>query len=245
MKNKDRRNIDRKKYFTAVFSLVFVLAVMASVSLIADSSTKGQNIPQGEISQIEPDEVKPVDVNKNAAPKISNPKEETTKPLEKLDDKKVSDDKSEQTQPQKNSEPKASKEELSFSWPLEGEIVLDYSGDKAVYDPTLDQYRTNDNLCISAPEKTAVKASAAGEVEKVYESYESGYSVVIDHKDGFKTTYSQRGEDVAVKEGEKVSQGQVLGYVGKTSPYGAALGSHLEFSMSQNDENVDPKSLLK
>lgn len=47
-----------------------------------------------------------------------------------------------------------------FNWPLEGDIVMDFSSDALVYDATLEQYRTNDCICISASQGTPVKAAA-------------------------------------------------------------------------------------
>lgn len=132
-----------------------------------------------------------------------------------------------------------------FAYPVEGEILLPYSMDHAIYDPTLDQYRTNASISLSAEEGTAVKAAADGVVKKVKEDTETGMTVVIEHGENWLTTYGQLDETVKVKEGETVKQGQTIGSVAAPTKYGMALGSHLEFAMEQNGEPKDPAENLK
>ncbi|MBM6829162.1 M23 family metallopeptidase [Anaerotignum lactatifermentans] len=136
-------------------------------------------------------------------------------------------------------------ETAQFIYPLTGEILLPYSVETAIYDPTLEQYRTNDNICMAAEEGTPVMAVADGTVAEIKDDERTGRTVVIDHADGWRTTYSPLSEDVAVAEGDTVGQGETIGTVGQPEKYGAALGSHLQFSMEQNGEKVDPQTKLK
>ena len=135
-------------------------------------------------------------------------------------------------------------EKAVFIYPVKGEILLDYSMDKVIYDPTLEQYRTNDTISIASAEGTQVLASAAGTVEEVKEDAKTGKTVVIAHKDGWRTTYSPLQEGVSVKEGDEVKQGQEIGQVAKPVGYGAGLSNHLCFGMEQNGERKDPKQQL-
>lgn len=132
-----------------------------------------------------------------------------------------------------------------FAYPVEGEILLPYSVDHAIYDPTLDQYRTNAGISLSAEEGTAVKAAADGVVKEVKKDAETGMTVVIEHGENWLTTYGQLDETVKVKEGETVKQGQTIGSVAAPTKYGVALGSHLEFAMEQNGEPKNPVENLK
>lgn len=132
-----------------------------------------------------------------------------------------------------------------MSWPVEGRIVMDYSVDTAVYDKTLDQYRTNSSLCISAAADTEVVAAADGIVEAVSYDKVNGNSVMINHGNGWKTTYSQLREDVNVTEGEVVCEGDIIGRIGAPSAYSEALGTHLDFTVSRDEASVDPKTVLK
>ncbi|MBR4935102.1 MAG: M23 family metallopeptidase [Anaerotignum sp.] len=135
-------------------------------------------------------------------------------------------------------------EKQTFAYPLQGDVVLPYSVDHAIYDPTLEQYRTNASISISAEQGTAVKAAADGTVQEIAEDAESGRSITIAHNGGWLTTYGQLEEAVNVKEGDKVAQGQVIGVVNSPTKYGAALGSHLEFAMEQNGVSENPLEYL-
>lgn len=130
-----------------------------------------------------------------------------------------------------------------FSYPVQGKIVLPYSADHAIYDPTLDQYRTNESISLAAAEGTAVKAAAEGTVKEVLEDTEAGNVVVIEHSNGWLTTYGQLA--VSVKEGDRVEQGQAIGQVSAPTKYGVALGTHLEFAMEKEGKSVDPAKTLQ
>lgn len=128
--------------------------------------------------------------------------------------------------------------------PVEGQIVMDFSPEIAVFDPTLEQYRTNDSICIAAEVGSPVSASADGVV------YDAGYDeimgnyVVIDHGNGWMSTYSRLGANIPAAVGDIVNGGEVIGYVGEPTDFGSALGSHLEFGVCHNDEAEDPKLLF-
>lgn len=80
-----------------------------------------------------------------------------------------------------------------------------------------------------------VVAAASGEV--ITASYDGSYGnyVVIDHG-GTSTVYAHMS-GLAVSQGQYVSQGQTIGYVGAT---GRATGTHLHFEVYVGDERVDP-----
>ena len=130
-----------------------------------------------------------------------------------------------------------------FFYPVEGKIVLPYSADHAIYDPTLDQYRTNESISLAAAEGTEVKAAAEGTVIEILEDTEAGNVVVIEHSNGWLTTYGQLA--ASVKEGDRVEQGQSIGQVSAPTKYGVALGTHLEFAMEKEGKSVDPAKTLK
>jgi len=136
-------------------------------------------------------------------------------------------------------------ETKEMSWPVNGQIVMDYSIETAIYDKTLDQYRTNDSISISAPVGTEVKAAAEGVVEKIFTDEENGQSIVLNHGNGWLTTYSQlEQKTVLVKEGQIVKEGETLGKVGEPTNYSVMLGSHLDFKITKDELAQDPKLVL-
>ena len=80
-------------------------------------------------------------------------------------------------------QPARKNEQPVFAAPLEGEmkVVLGYSTDHAIYDPTLEQYRTNASVSLSAKQGTEVKAAADGVVKEVKKDAQAGNLVRIAH----------------------------------------------------------------
>lgn len=144
-------------------------------------------------------------------------------------------------------QPARKNEQPVFAAPLEGEmkVVLGYSTDHAIYDPTLEQYRTNASVSLSAKQGTEVKAAADGVVKEVKKDAQAGNLVRIAHGEDWLTTYGQLADAVAVKEGESVKQGQRIGTVAAPTKYGVALGEHLIFAMEQNGEPQNPIEKMK
>lgn len=132
-----------------------------------------------------------------------------------------------------------------FSYPVQGEFVMPYSVDSAIYDPTLDQYHTNNSLSISAQTGTPVKAAEKGTVKEITKDEENGNRVSIEHEGGWLTTYSQLADEISVKVGEAVTKGQALGTVGEPTMYTVALGSHVEFAVEKDGETVDPETVVE
>lgn len=96
-------------------------------------------------------------------------------------------------------------------------------------------------LDIGAGSGAPIYASAAGRV--IYAAPRGGYGncVMIAHDDGYTTLYAHQSE-IAVSEGQWVSQGQVIGYVGST---GDSTGPHLHISFITPDGNfVDPLNFI-
>jgi murein DD-endopeptidase MepM/ murein hydrolase activator NlpD len=129
-------------------------------------------------------------------------------------------------------------------WPVQGELAMAYSMDRLIYDPTLDQYRTNDDIRISAQEGTPVKAGADGKIVEINNNQVYGNYIVVDNGNGWLTTYGQLMDGLLVNEGDIVKAGQVIGGVGKPSAYGALNGTHVNLRITKENEPIDPQTVL-
>lgn len=129
-----------------------------------------------------------------------------------------------------------------FGYPLEadGEVVMSYSVDSAIYDPTLDLYRTNASVSIAATAGDTVTAVESGVVKEIKDDDEKGKTIVLEHKNSWLTTYSQLAEELSVAQGQTVEKGQLLGTIAEPSKYSVALGTHLEFAMEKDGASVNP-----
>ena len=96
---------------------------------------------------------------------------------------------------------------------------------------------------IAAPSGTPIRASGEGRVVQVGRFGGYGRFVRIRHGGNVETTYGHlsRYADV-LKVGQKVRQGQVIGYVGRS---GRTTGPHLHFEIRRDGKPVDPLALPK
>lgn len=87
---------------------------------------------------------------------------------------------------------------------------------------------------------TTVMASSGGTV--TFAGWQNGYgnTIVISHGNGIKTRYAHLNK-IAVSDGQKVSQGDTIGYSGNT---GRSTGPHLHFEVLLNGEAVNPLKYL-
>lgn len=128
--------------------------------------------------------------------------------------------------------------------PVDGKIVMNYSPDHAVYDITLEQYRTNPAISVKVPEGTAVKAAASGTVKTVSANPREGNFVVISHGNGLESMYGQLQPVVDIKQGDTVSKNQQIGTVAAPTKYSVNEGAHLYFAVTQNQLPQNPEVMF-
>ena len=97
------------------------------------------------------------------------------------------------------------------------------------------------NLLISIE---LVKAVKRAEVEEIRKTPEYGKTVLMDLGNGYSALYGQV-KDLAVKEGDIVEKGQVIGKVAAPSDYYTLEGTNLYFQMEKDKKSVDPLKYLE
>ena len=84
----------------------------------------------------------------------------------------------------------------------------------------------------------------AGAVLSVTDDPLMGTTVVLEHDNGYQTTYANLQAKPNVEAGDPVSAGQIIGAVGTTAVAESARAPHLHFEMREDGESVDPVSYL-
>lgn len=93
---------------------------------------------------------------------------------------------------------------------------------------------------LSAPNMTAIYATADGTITVA--DFRCGYGnfVKINHENGYKTAYAHL-QKIATENFQKVRKGDLIGYVGST---GQSTGNHLHYEIYYLDGLVDPEPTL-
>ena len=144
------------------------------------------------------------------------------------------------TEPAELSTPKR----LTTVRPVDGETLYAYAADHLAFNETTKDWRTHEGVDLSAALGQDVVAAADGSVYTIYEDESLGMTVVLRHTDGYTTHYSNLDEEVAVKVGDTVEAGTVLGTVGQTACIETAAQPHLHFAVFHNNVPVDPEDFF-
>lgn len=121
----------------------------------------------------------------------------------------------------------------SFIWPANGQIVSRF-GPKA-------NGLVNDGINIAAREGDPIWASADGDIAYAGNELKGyGNMMIVKHAGGWMTAYAH-ASDMLVAKGDKVKQGDLIGYVGKT---GEVTTAQLHFGIREGKTAIDPEKIL-
>lgn len=108
----------------------------------------------------------------------------------------------------------------------------------ARYHPVLQRVRAHKGVDMAAPTGTRVKASGDATVSFVGRKGGYGNVIVLKHNQGISTVYGHLSRFApGLRAGRKVSQGEIIGFVGMT---GVATGPHLHYEFLLNGQHRDP-----
>jgi murein DD-endopeptidase MepM/ murein hydrolase activator NlpD len=109
------------------------------------------------------------------------------------------------------------------------------------FHPVLKTWRAHKGIDYGAPTGTRVRATADGYVTFAGRKGGYGNMVTVRHPNGYSTLYAHlSGFAEGVRQGKRVIQGEVVGFVGST---GLATGSHLHYEFHVNGVHQNPMRL--
>lgn len=135
-------------------------------------------------------------------------------------------------------------ENSTLDWPASGAVLIDYSMDKTVYFPTLEQYRYNPALIIGGEVGEVIHAAQEGIVSSVKQDAQTGLTVTLDMGNGYSATYGQLKE-VPVEIGAYVNKGQILGYLSEPTKYYSVEGANLYFELLKDGIPLNPLDYME
>lgn len=129
--------------------------------------------------------------------------------------------------------------ENGILWPMEGNVIINYSMDTTVYFATLEQYKYNPAVIIEGEVNDKVVSAAKGKVVDISTNEVTGCTMTVDLGDGYTAIYGQLKEP-KFSVGDYVESGHVLGFVAEPTKYFAVEGSNLYFAMEKDGEPINP-----
>ncbi len=126
-----------------------------------------------------------------------------------------------------------------LTWPLQGNVIMNYSMDQTIYFATLDQYKYNPAVIIQAEVNSPINAVAEGIVTAVETNEETGATITVDMGDGYSARYGQLKE-IPKNQGDYVENGEILGYISEPTKYYSVEGANLYFQLLKDGAPVNP-----
>ena len=126
----------------------------------------------------------------------------------------------------------------SFRWPVSGRITS-YFGRRSTGIRGATSY--HQGIDIACAYGTTIVAADGGTVEFTGYKGAMGYTVIINHGNGYKTYY-EHCSSFACRAGQHVYKGQAIAYVGST---GVSSGAHCHFGIQKNGVYVNPLNYLR
>ncbi len=134
-------------------------------------------------------------------------------------------------------------EEEGLTWPIVGNILVNYSMDQTVFFETLEQYKFNPGIVIEATVGESIASASDGKITSIYYDAQYGNCIQMDLGDGYELTYGQL-DQISVEEGDYVEAGQIIAQVASPTKYFSAEGCNVFFKLTKNGEPVNPLNKL-
>lgn len=138
----------------------------------------------------------------------------------------------------------ASPDQVVFNYPVKDYTLGETHNDTTlVYNKTLNEWTTHLGVDFVTDGESDVMASYRGKIESITYDTLTGTTVVIDHGEGLKTSYSSLNGSV-VEVGQFVNAGDVIGKTSMSASKESDLGAHVHFETFLDGKPVNPMEYL-
>lgn len=135
-------------------------------------------------------------------------------------------------------------EESKLTWPVEGEILRDYSMDQTTWYATLEQYRTSPAVVIQAEVGQPVVAPANSQVTALGYNEEIGNYVVLDIGSEYSVLIGAI-DNISVEENQYVTTGTQIATVASPTIYYTVEGPSIYFEVLNGTQPSDPLNYME
>ena len=182
-------------------------------------------------------------------PQETSPKKEIENKVEEKKEEPKMNEPAPQAEKTKEEKPKAASavsmpEESVFTMAVGGAITAPFSGDELVRSKTMGDWRIHKGVDIKGALGEDVKAIADGKVSSVETDSMMGNTVVVEHSGGLVSIYANLADDIALKAGDTVNGGDVIGRIGTSSLCECLEEPHLHLEVHRDGKAIDPLSLF-
>lgn len=206
----------RNLYYFLIGASLIIIATIIAIVLSTGNPSSGKVEESSKLPQDSTSEELPSQSEPDSTP------ESTEKPSDKPTDSKI-----------------------VFTLPVSsGSLLKNYTSSTVVFNQTLGVYTGHMGVDFGAEAGSEVLCAYEGTVESITSSYLQGTTVVVSHGNGLKTVYNSIDAEENLKEGQKVTAGEVIGFVSDNNRQEYKDGPHLHFEVLLNGERVDPNDYL-
>ena len=214
-------------YYVVIVACILAIGVMITVSALADRRKANETVGNN-VDNVSTEQNDNVDTSPSQG-EVVNPTDQD-KEGEKTEDK---------------TEDKPTVQPLLFDLPAaECEMYFEYAMDQLVFHQTLGCWAVHKGCDFTVGGNGQVLAIADGKVTKVTSNILEGVVIEVEHRDGYVSTYKSLADNPAVKVGDTVNRGDVLGVVSDSAYNEMSDGAHLHLELKQNGAYIDPMSVL-
>ncbi len=135
-------------------------------------------------------------------------------------------------------------EESRLAWPIQGNILMNFSMDTTVYYSTLKQYKVSPAVLIQGEVGVGVTAPADAQIVSVGKDEEIGNYVRMNLGNGYQVKLGNLKE-ITVQEGQFVRTGNILGVISDPTAYYSVEGPNLYFQLLNGEVPIDPIDYLQ
>ncbi|MBQ7324441.1 MAG: M23 family metallopeptidase [Clostridia bacterium] len=142
--------------------------------------------------------------------------------------------------------PVPEKQPFKLTQPVQGYLMSVHDTEALAYSLTMQDYRIHTGIDIEAEAGAPVVAAAAGTISAAYEDALMGYTIEIDHGDGYVSIYRNLDDTTpdGIEVGASVRAGQLIAAVGSSALVEQAERPHLHFELTKDNTLIDPLAYL-